>query len=171
MASFTFQLDPVLQQRKLVEDQRQRELAAVQAEYGELDRQLRSLDLEVQTSEADLRSNRLTGRLDLSFLAAHRRFTLAMQRKAVALAQQMAAVRKRVDDARAALVEAAKQRKIMEKLRDRRQAQWSEETTRKELAALDEISARIGYRTVTEAVSGATEVEDGQGATDGGPTS
>ena len=171
MASFTFQLDPVLQQRKLVEDQRQRELAAVQAEYGELERQLRSLDLEVQTSEADLRSNRLTGRLDLSFLAAHRRFTLAMQRKAVALAQQMAAVRKRVDDARAALVEAAKQRKIMEKLRERRQAQWSEETTRKELAALDEISARIGYRTVTEAVSGATEFEDGQGATDGGPTS
>src|SRR3954447_6354990 len=171
MATFTFQLDPVLQQRKLIEDQRQRELAAVQAEYAELERQLRSLDLEVQTSEADLRCNRLTGRLDLSFLAAHRRFTLAMQRKAVALAQQMAAVRKRVDDARAALVEAAKQRKIMEKLRERRQAQWSEETTRKELAALDEISARIGYRTVTEAVSGATGLEAGQGATDGGPTS
>src|SRR3954469_24885859 len=171
MATFTFQLDPVLQQRKLIEDQRQRELAAVQAEYAELERQLRGMDQEVRSSEADLRSNRLTGRLDLAFLAAHRRFTLAMQRRAVALAQQMAAVRKRVDDARAALAEAAKQRKILEKLRERRQAQWSEETTRKELAALDEISARIGYRTVTEAVSGATELEAGQGATDGGPTS
>ena len=170
MASFAFQLDPVLQQRKLVEEQRQRELAAVQAEYAELEAQLRALDQEVRTSEADLRTNRLTGRLDLSFLAAHRRFTLAMQRRAVALAQQMAAVRKRVDDARAALTEAAKQRKILEKLRERRQAQWSEEAYRKEMAALDEISARIGYRTLAEAAlhregpAGALDPADG-GAT------
>ena len=151
MASFSFQLDPVLQQRKLIEEQRQRELAAVQAEYAQLEIQLRALDQEVRASEVDLRSNRLTGRLDLSFLAAHRRFTLAMQRRAVALAQQMAAVRKRVDDARAALAEAAKQRKILEKLREKRKGQWSDEEDRKELAALDEISARIGYRTVMEA--------------------
>jgi flagellar FliJ protein len=170
MASFTFQLDPVLQQRKLVEEQRQRELAAVQAEYAELEARLRALDQEVRTSEADLRSNRLTGRLDLSFLAAHRRFTIAMQRRAVALAQQMAAVRKRVDDARAALAEAAKQRKILEKLRERRKAQWSEEADRKELAALDEISARIGYRAVTEAAGQSGEPAAAHGESDGGVT-
>ena len=170
MASFTFQLDPVLQQRKLVEEQRQRELATVQAEYAELEARLRALDQEVRTSEADLRSNRLTGRLDLSFLAAHRRFTIAMQRRAVALAQQMAAVRKRVDDARAALAEAAKQRKILEKLREKRKAQWSEEINRKELAALDEISARIGYRTVTGAAGLTGEPIPVHGEPDGGAT-
>lgn len=168
MASFTFQLDPILQQRKLVEEQRQRDLSAVQAEYAELEATLRALDQEVRASEADLRTNRLTGRLDLSFLAAHRRFTLAMQRRAVALAQQMAAVRKRVDDARAALVEAAKQRKILEKLRERRQTQWSEEANRKELAALDEISARIGYRTVMRAAGQTGAPIGAQGETDGG---
>jgi flagellar protein FliJ len=170
MASFTFQLDPVLQQRKLVEEQRQRELAAMQAEYAELEARLRALDQEVRTSEADLRSNRLTGRLDLSFLAAHRRFTIAMQRRAVALAQQMAAVRKRVDDARAALAEAAKQRKILEKLREKRKTQWSEEINRKELAALDEISARIGYRTVTGAAGLTGEPIPVHGEPDGGAT-
>src|SRR4051794_11749263 len=81
MATFHFPLDGVLRQRKLAEDQRQRDLAAVQAEMAALEAQLRAMDQEVQGTTADVRDNHLTGRLDLTYLAAHRRYTLAMQRK------------------------------------------------------------------------------------------
>src|SRR5436190_2606077 len=112
MARFVFQLESVLRQRKLVEDQRQRELAVVQGEYAALEGQLRAMDQEVQSTTAGVRANHLTGRLDLQLLAAHRRYTLAMQRRAIGLAQQMAAVQSRLEAARRAVAEAAKQRKI-----------------------------------------------------------
>ena len=145
MARFVFQLDGVLRQRKLAEEQKQRDLAVVEGEMKLLESRLRELDESVQNTTADVRDNRLTGRLDLSFLAAHRRYTLAVQRKAVALAEQMAAVKVRVDTARHALAEAAKQRKMIEKLREKRHAEWAAEQARKEMSALDEVGMRIGY--------------------------
>jgi flagellar FliJ protein len=145
MARFVFQLDGVLRQRKLVEEQKQRDLAVLEGEMKRLESQLRELDESVGSTTADVRDNRLTGRLDLSFLAAHRRYTLAVQRKAVTLAEQMAAVKLRVNSARQALAEAAKQRKIIEKLREKRYAEWAAEQSRKEMAALDEVGMRIGY--------------------------
>ena len=146
MAKFVFKFDGVLRQREHVETQRQRELAIVQQEMTTLQIQLRALNESVQASTADLRDNHLTGRLDLNFLAAHRRFTLAMTRKGAALVQQIAAVQKRVDVAQAALAEAAKQRKIMEKLRERALERWKEDAARKEMMETDEIAMQMGYR-------------------------
>src|SRR5688572_29975334 len=102
MARFVFQLDGVLRQRKLAEEQRQRELAVVEAEMTALEAQLRELDQSVQFTTADVRTNHLTGRLDLNFLAAHRRYIAATQRKALDLAERMAAVKARLDASRKA---------------------------------------------------------------------
>ena len=145
MARFVFQLDGVLRQRKLAEEQKQRDLAVVEAEMTALEAQLRELDQSVQSTTADVRTNHLIGRLDLNFLAAHRRYIAATQRKALDLAERMAAVRVRLDAARKALAEAARERKIIEKLRERREAEWKAAQARKEMAALDEIGTRIGY--------------------------
>jgi len=148
MSKFIFQLDGVLRQRKHVEEQRQLELAAAQAELTALEGELRAMDRSVQDSTADLRNNRLVGQLDMAFLAAHRRYTLAIQRKAMVLAQKMVAVKTRADAARKALLEAAKQRKIIEKLRENRKARWDDDLARRETAALDEIGTQIGYRNI-----------------------
>lgn len=160
MAQFYFNLHAVLRQRELVEDQRQRELAAVQSKYAAMESQLRAMDEELRAVTEDLRQNRLIGRVNLEFLAAHRRFTLSMQRKALTLAEQMAPVKAAVDAARAALVEAAKQRKIMEKLREKREAAWKVEEARKELAATDEIAQQIGVRLVRERVADSEIAQD-----------
>ena len=146
MAKFVFKFDGVLRQREHVETQRQRELAIVQQEMTRLQNDLRALNESVQTSTDDLRNNHLTGRLDLNFLAAHRRFMLAMARKGAALVQQVAGVQKRLDVAQAALAEAAKQRKIIEKLRERSLERWKADLARKEMMETDEIAMQIGYR-------------------------
>ena len=160
MAKFVFQLDGVLRQRKLAEEQKQRELAVVEAEMTALEAQLRELDQSVQSTTADVRTNHLTGRLDLNFLAAHRRYIAATQRKALELAERMAAVQVRLDAARKTLADAARERKIIEKLREKREAEWKAAQARKDMAALDEIGTRIGYE------SGLRQAAEEQAVTD-----
>ena len=101
MAKFIFQLDGVLRHRTNIEHQRKRELAFIQAQMTAFDNELRTLDLSVRASIEDLRKNRLIGRIDLAFLAAHRRFTLAMQRKAMGIAEKMV---KRIPNAKFILI-------------------------------------------------------------------
>jgi flagellar FliJ protein len=145
MPKFKFQLEGVLRQRKQLERQRQRELAVVQAELNGLTAQLKELESNTQNATLDLRQNRLTGVLDMSFLAAHRRFMIAVQRQGMQLVQKMAVVQKKIDDARLALFEAAKGRKIIEKLREKQFERWKQELGRKELAELDEVSMQLSY--------------------------
>ena len=148
MATFRFNLQAVLRQRELAEQQRQREFADVQREYAALEAELRGMDDTVKSATDDLRDKHLVGRISVEYLAAHRRFTLAMQRKAVEHAQRMSAVRQRLEAARAALVEAAKHRKAMEKLRERRRDDWQGDQNRREAAATDEVAQQIGARMV-----------------------
>ena len=148
MARFVFKLQAVLRQRELIEDTRQREFAVVQAKYAELEAQLRAMDEEMKSATEDLRRNHLIGPIDLAYLTAHRRFTLAMQKRALAHAERMAVAKQAVDAARAKLVEAARDRKAMEKLRETRLAAWTADQNRKEQAATDEISNQLGVKLI-----------------------
>jgi flagellar FliJ protein len=143
MPKFVFQLDAVLRHRKMIEEQRMRELGAAQAEMAKMEAELRSMDETTRGVTDDLRDNRLTGKLDMAFLAAHRRYVLAMQRKAMELAQRMAQQQQVVDAARRALAEAAKQRKIMDKLKERQQERWKTEQSRKESEQLAEVNMQL----------------------------
>ena len=143
MARFVFQLDAVLRHRKTVEEQRQRELGAAQGEMAKMEAELRSMDEAARGVSDDVRTNRLTGTLDMAFLAAHRRYVLAVQRKALALAQRMAVQQRAVDEARRQLAEAAKERKIIEKLRERQLERWRADQSRREAADLDEVNMQL----------------------------
>jgi flagellar FliJ protein len=153
MARFVFGLEAVLRQRKHVEEEKQRAFAAVQAQMAAMQNELKSINDGMQTASDDLRKNHLTGRIDMSFLAAHRRFTIAVQRKAMTLMQRIALFQRQVDEARAALAAAAKDRKAIEKLREKQHERWRGEQMRKELADLDEIGTQLAYRQVTEAAA------------------
>ena len=97
----------------------------------------------------------LTGVLDMSFLAAHRRFTGSVQRKAVAIVQKMALVQREIDAARAALSEAAKQRKIIDKLREKQLERWKAQRSRAENEELDDIGMQLAFRQLGEAQAAA----------------
>jgi flagellar FliJ protein len=143
MPKFVFQLDAVLRHRKMIEEQRMRELGAVQSVMAKMEAELRSIDAAAKNVSDDVRSNRLMGTLDMAFLAAHRRYVLAMQRKALSLAQQMAAQQQLVDTAQKNLAEAAKQRKIIEKLKERQHERWKSEQSRKQLEELSEVNMQL----------------------------
>src|SRR4051812_21313032 len=122
MARFVFKLDGVLRHRKNIEQGRQREVAEIVAQMTALEAQLAALDADVRATNDDVRQNRLTGSVDVQFLVAHRRYLGATQRRAMELAERMAAVRIKLDEARRNLAEAAKDRKIIEKLRETQEA-------------------------------------------------
>ena len=140
---FDFPLDGVLRHREHVEREKQRDLARLQNEMRQSQDALRQLNQSAQGNVADVRDNRLLGRLDLGFLAAHRRYMAAVQRKGMAMAQRMGLLQRDIDQAQKALAEAARQRKIMEKLREKQKARWLADLTRKEAAELDEVSMRL----------------------------
>jgi flagellar protein FliJ len=146
MAAFVFRLRAVLRHRKAVEKEKLRDLAAAMARLKEVEDQLKALEQSMRETNEDVRRNHLTGRLDVSFITAHRRFLLGMQRKAVELATKVAAARKDADAARAALAEAAKGRMVLDKLREKQHARWREEVERKELAQLDEVGMQMSVR-------------------------
>jgi flagellar protein FliJ len=148
MAKFDFQLEGVLRHRHRIEREKQRDYAVAQAEKTKAHEALRSLDEHVQQAAKDLRDNHLIGEIDLSFLAAHRRFMQAMQRRGLVLMQEYQTALKKVETTQTALAEAAKQRKILEKLRERQQTRWADALARKELAQLDEVAMQMTYQAI-----------------------
>jgi flagellar FliJ protein len=143
MPKFVFPLDGVLRHREHVEQERQRDLAQLQNDMRQAQDALRQLNQTVLGNVNDVRENRLLGRLDLGFLAAHRRYMAAVQRQGMAMVQRMSLLQREIDQAQRALAEAAKQKKIMEKLREKQKDRWSADLARKEAADLDEVSMRM----------------------------
>jgi flagellar FliJ protein len=143
MAQFRFKLEAVLRHRTLIEREKQRLYALALAAFKELEDQLKALNQTMQTSNDDIRQNRLVGRLDIGFITAHRRFLLGMQRKAIELVAAMNKAQQEVDRTRQALAEAAKARKVLEKLRETQKQRWQEELSRKEMIAADEVAMQL----------------------------
>lgn len=143
MPQFRFKLDAVLRQRAAFEKEKQRDLALVLAKMKDLEDQLKALNQTMQSTNDDLRANRLVGQIDVNFITAHRRFLLGMQRKAMGLVANMSAVQKEVDVARAALAEAAKAKKVLEKLKENQHNRWKEERDRREMRDLDEVAMQM----------------------------
>ena len=146
MAKFSFNLEPVLRHRLLAEQERQRDLAVVQAELTRLQGELKALNDAMRAEAEDMKANRLIGSVDVTYLAAHRRYTAASQRKGMLLVQEMAKQQRKVDEAQKLLAEAAKERKVLEKLKERQRERWAQEVQRKELAELDEAGMQLSYR-------------------------
>jgi flagellar FliJ protein len=145
MPQFAFHLEAVLRHRKNIERERQRSLAEAQALVAPLRGELDALDISVRQSVEEVRKHRLTGVLDLNFLAAHRRFLNSSQKQAMELAQKIAKMQIRVDVARRELAAAARERKIMEKLREKQFERWRSRQSASELAMLDEVAMQMRF--------------------------
>jgi flagellar FliJ protein len=143
MAQFRFKLEAVLKHRTAIEREKQRLYALALAAFKELEDQLKALNQTMQTANDDIRQNRLVGRLDVAFITAHRRFLLGMQRKAMELVAAMNKAQQEVDRTRQAMAEAAKARKVLEKLRETQKQRWQEEVSRKEMIAADEVAMQL----------------------------
>ena len=151
MARFMFPLETVLRQRKNTEHIAQRDAAVVRQALVDLQIKLQKLDRDVKAVADDMRKNHLVGSIDLNLLTAHRRYVIAMERSAVALARNIAEAQAKVDKARTALIHAAREHKVIQTLKDKQWETWLAEQHQRESADLDEAGMQIAFTNLSEA--------------------
>ncbi len=151
MARFNFELEGVLRQRTNVEHIAQRDYATATQAMVQLQDQLRRLDEGVRAVADDMRAHHLTGVLDVTVIASHRRYVVAMERTAMDLARQIAEAQGKVQKAQQKLVEAARQRKTIEKLKDKQFERWIADQYKRENADLDEAGMQIAFENIVQA--------------------
>jgi flagellar FliJ protein len=144
--TFKFRLDPLLRIRKHAEEDRKGALAQVQGKLNEQTARARRYDAMISQEHHALRDGLLVGTLDPRRLAHHRRYVNSMMRGLVQTLCERAGTQKEADKARAKLIEAVKQRKVLEKLRERRQADWRSQQDRVERSVLDEMGLASSRR-------------------------
>jgi flagellar FliJ protein len=141
---FAFPLQPVLEHRKRIEDQKQQVLAARQRAWDEARRELDRLNDEFRANARELRvRHREFGVEELRLRYAHLQFldrTIDAQIKV--LAERQVAL----DRARKDLVAASKNRKVVDKLKERRRVAYVAEELRIEQIELDDGNARMEGR-------------------------
>lgn len=140
MKKFVFTLQPVLDQRQRVEDEKQQVVAQRRRAVDDAEAELNRLNQEFRASSERLRTeHRALSSEDLRLHYAHLSF---LDRTIVAQIAVVAERRVSLDRARADLLAASKERKVVEKLKDRRHEAHVAEAARLEQNALDDSNAR-----------------------------
>ena len=147
MPRFRFPLQAVLDQREREERERRVAVARLEAERRGLEDALRSRQDGIRRVKGELREALGPGKpIDAGGLRLQVGAALRSQMDAQQLALRLAGVHRRLDGARGALTEAAKRRRGVELLKERRFAAWREAIERRERAEADDIGASGGAR-------------------------
>ncbi len=139
MAKFHFKFQTLLEHHRRVEDQRQRELAQHLRTRMIFHDQIREMQDTIRDSKQSL-ADGLVGQVDLTRVGQFARYSGHAAQRARQIVVRLAGVEKQIDEARQLLLDATKQRKSLELLRDKHQAQWRYEQNRRETNELDELA-------------------------------
>lgn len=145
---FRFTLQPLLEQRERTEDERQQVLAMRQLALDAARRELERLDGEFRTSALSLRT-RHSG-LDAEELRLHYAHLQYLDRAIVAQIRTVAERQVEFDRARSELLDASKERKVVDKLKERRRQTHIDEEARVEQSELDDGNSRQYGRTIAQ---------------------
>jgi flagellar FliJ protein len=148
MPRFRFTLDPLLRARLRREQHCQREVAKLERERLDLEARLRRYQGDLAAGKDSLR-DRLVGPLDTSALRLQAGQARQIMRSAQQIVIELAGVQKRLEGARAELLQAATQRRAVELLRDRRFEAWKRRIEKAETAAVDELAVQAAARRET----------------------
>jgi flagellar protein FliJ len=145
MAKFRFTLQPLLKARSLVEQSHQRAVAAIERERMRLEENLRNQQARINQGKQQLRDS-LVGNVDAHSLRMHAAASMHTSRAAQRMVLELAGVHRRLEAARARLIEASRARRAVEILRDQRFEQWKKESDKIETDAIDELAVTRASR-------------------------
>jgi flagellar FliJ protein len=137
---FKFSLQPVLDQRERIEEQKQQVVAQRQRSLDDAERDLARLNAEFRQHSDIIRSNHRG--LDAESLRMHYAHIQYLDRVILAQIRVVAERRVMLDRARNDLLRASRERKVVEKLKERRREAFVSEEMRIEQNELDDANAR-----------------------------
>lgn len=136
-----FKLQSVLNYRQSLEDQAQQVLTASLQSRKELEQQFQEQGLALGRYDGELRKKQSEG-MTVAEMELFESQIYHCRRLMADLQQRLETLDRRIDEERRELHEAAQNRQIMEKLKEKQEAEYRQELTRKERDMLDEISLR-----------------------------
>lgn len=142
---FRFRYQSLLEHRRHVEQQRQRQLAQRRQRKSELEGMLEEAQNTLRQNKHELAES-LRGRVDMSQLGVFARYSVHMSGRGMHVVRHIAEAEKKADQARAELLEATRQVKALELLRDREYEQWKKQQQKKEDQRLDEVAVQSFLR-------------------------
>jgi len=137
---FTFRLDPLISIRDNILKEKQAALAQAyearrikEEERGELEQNIAG---NLQSARKVMQS----GKIDVNFLLGVRRHEMFLIAQLEEVRQQIVLIEEEIERRRQAVIEANKELKIIEKLREKKREQYLAEEKRKEIRDMDEIA-------------------------------
>jgi flagellar export protein FliJ len=148
MAKFRFRLDTLRRLREAARDGRRAALAEAYRAEELLREQQEHLGRELERLAAESRAAASPGRIDVDRLLDARRYELVLRAHQKQLAAQQENVAEEVERRRQALVEADREVRVLESLREKHLRRHREEEARRETKELDEAAAVRAAREV-----------------------
>ena len=151
MAGFKFRYDTLLRHRRGIEDQRQRDLAQLMRSRMIFHNELSRMQKTITESKRQL-GDTLIGKVNVDRVGQFARYSGQVEVRGRQLIMRLAQLEKRIVGAREKLLEAVRQRKALEQLRDKDHLAWRRELERREIAELDDLTTqRYAHAMISEA--------------------
>ena len=146
MAGFTFRLAPLLRLRESRRDECRAALAEAYRVDEVLAKQFEGLSRELDALRTFCRMKVSPGAIDIDRLVEAQRYELVARAQQQQLAEQRKTVAAEIERRRQALVEADREVRVLEKLRERQVEQYRREVERREAKRLDEVATQQHFR-------------------------
>lgn len=143
MAEFRFRLDAVLRVRQNTRDQCRLRLAEVLCADETLRERLSRLGAEYERLQADRRQALGHGELNIERLVDAERYAAVLKTEENALRQERETLAGEIQRRRETLLEADRNAKALEKLRERQRQRYRLEEERREAKRIDEVAAQM----------------------------
>jgi flagellar export protein FliJ len=140
MKPFTFRLQTVLEQRRLVEEQRREDLTRLRTAASGVRDEIHALDEEMRRTRRERQELIVQGDLSHARLAEDYLHALTVRRRRHE--HRLSDLTVEIFNARSALLAARRDHKAVETLRDRDFSAYQVETRRQEQRDIDEIASR-----------------------------
>jgi flagellar protein FliJ len=143
---FTFRFETMLKIRREREDRHKRIVADRIREIQQIQERLGALGQQIEQEVNAMRSSAAPGVLNMQQIVHHRHWLGHLNKNILDEGARLRFLEARLAQERAALAEAAKQRKVLDKLRERQEGRYIKEQGRREMQELDEMATtRFAY--------------------------
>ena len=144
MARFTFRMATLLKLRESARDERQAKLVQARQAADILRQQRETLEQEARRLDQESRNAVRPGPINVDGLLHARRYELLLQVQQQDLLQQQQVVDAELLRRQQALVEANREVRVLELLREKQRARQRDEEARQEMKEIDEVAQRTG---------------------------
>lgn len=146
MKKFAFRLATLQRLRENLRDERRSQLADAYRADEILEEQEQRLAQEQNAMSAALRDGAGPGEIEVDRLLADHRYSLLLMAQHRHLSQQRQAVAQEIERRRQLLIEADREVRVLEKLKEHQLQRHRDEENRQEIKQLDEVAQRRGDR-------------------------